>query len=143
MVAIKPLSITTTQAVHFILTHQGLFPAQVTSGKKSALSHIKRLGSIQYDPLNIVGRNPDLVLQSRVSDYKPAMLEALLYEDRALVDGWDKMMSIYPTEDWPYFRRRRDAMRRHLGHEDQPGNRYFTAGQGGAPGAGTALVHRP
>ena len=116
----QPLSITLTQAKHYILTHQGLLPSHVTSGKSSVLEHIRRLGSIQFDPLNIVGRNPDLVLQSRVADYTPAMLETLLYEDRALVDGWDKMMSIYPITDWPFFRRRRDAMQQHFGHEDRP-----------------------
>jgi len=42
------------------------------------------------------------------------MLDQLLYEDRKLVDGFDKMMAIYPVEDWPYFRRRRQAMRLEL-----------------------------
>lgn len=36
------------------------------------------------------------------------MLEKLLYEDRVLIDGWDKMMAVYCTEDWPYFGRIRD-----------------------------------
>ncbi len=31
----------------------------------------------------------------------------LLYKDRQLIDGWDKMMSIYPVCDWPYFQRKR------------------------------------
>jgi hypothetical protein len=69
------------------------------------------LGCIQFDPLDVVGRNPDLVLQARVVDYGPAMLASLLYEERKLVDGWDKNMSIYPVEDWPYFRRHREAAR--------------------------------
>ena len=56
-----------------------------------------------YDPLNIIARNTDLVLQSRIMDYKPEMLEQLLYKDRLLIDGWDKMMSIYLREDWPFF----------------------------------------
>jgi uncharacterized protein YcaQ len=43
------------------------------------------------------------------------MLQELLYEDRALLDGWDKNMSIYPVEDWPFFHRRRQAIRRHPG----------------------------
>jgi uncharacterized protein YcaQ len=65
----------------------------------------QRIGSIQYDPLDIVGRNPHLVLQSRIKGFTPNILEKFLYEDRFLVDGWDKEMSIYRTEDWPYFRR--------------------------------------
>jgi len=39
------------------------------------------------------------------------MLEELLYTDRALVDGFDKMMAIYPVEDWPHFRRHRESAR--------------------------------
>ena len=54
-----------------------------------------RVGCIQFDPLDIVGRNPDLVLQSRISDFRPAMLQELIYEDRELVDGWDKNMSLF------------------------------------------------
>jgi len=31
------------------------------------------------------------------------MLQKLLYEDRKLLDGWDKQTAIYCTEDWPCF----------------------------------------
>jgi len=55
----------------------------------------------------MAGQNADLVLQSRVVDFKPAMLRELLYQDRVLIDGYDKNMSIYPIEDWPFFNRRR------------------------------------
>jgi uncharacterized protein YcaQ len=65
----------------------------------------KKLGSIQYDPLDVAGRNADLVLFSRVADYRPIVLDRLLYEDRVLLDGWDKMMSVYPVTDRPYFTR--------------------------------------
>ncbi|HUW15175.1 MAG TPA: crosslink repair DNA glycosylase YcaQ family protein [Anaerolineae bacterium] len=101
------------QARRFMLAHQGLWPPQQLEGKGGILSHIRRVGSIQYDPLNIVGRNPEIVLQARVADFRPQMLQELLYDDRELLDGWDKMMSIYRVEDWPYFRRRRDAARDH------------------------------
>ncbi len=39
------------------------------------------------------------------------MLERLLYHDRQIIEGWDKMMSIYGVADWPYFHRRRMAVR--------------------------------
>lgn len=84
-------------------------------GKLGILNFIHRVGCIQFDPLNIVGRNPELVLQARVSDFQPRMLQELLYEDQKLLDGFDKMMSIYRVEDWPYFRRRRDSATRRLG----------------------------
>jgi uncharacterized protein YcaQ len=109
------LTITNQQARRCVLAHQGLWPPHELKGKSGVLEHVRRVNCIQFDPLNIVGRNPELVLQARVGDFRPDMLRALLYEDRALVDGWDKMMSIYPVEDWPYFQRLRDSARRNPG----------------------------
>ena len=74
------------------------------------LDYIRRVNCIQYDPINVVGQNPHLVLQSRVRKYRPAMLKDLLYEDRKLIDGFDKQMSIYPVEDWPQFAYYREQM---------------------------------
>jgi uncharacterized protein YcaQ len=85
------------------------------AGAAGVLAHIRRVGCIQFDPLNLVGRNPELVLQARVADFRPPLLEDLLYGERKLVDGWDKMMSIYPVEDWPYFGRQRAVVRNNPG----------------------------
>jgi uncharacterized protein YcaQ len=116
----ETLTLTNQQARRFILAHQGLWPPYELEGKSGVLAYIRRVGCIQFDPLNIVGHNPELALQARVSDFGPAMLQELLYEDRELVDGWDKMMSIYGVEDWPYFHRRREAARRRLGDSSRP-----------------------
>jgi hypothetical protein len=105
------MTLSKTHARRFLLAHQHLRPPRRLEGKAGILHFIRHVGCIQFDPINLVGRNPDLVLQSRISDYRPALLEELLYTDRALLDGWDKVASIYPTEDWPHFARRRDAMR--------------------------------
>ena len=67
-----------------------------------------RLGSIQYDPLNVVSRNADLVLQARVENYKPDYLYALLYKEHSLLDGFDKEMCIYNTRDFSRFSRVRE-----------------------------------
>jgi len=66
---------------------------------------LRRIGSVQYDPLNVVGRNTDLVFQSRVKNYKADLLNDLLYSERSLTDGWDKEMSVYLTNDIPFFSR--------------------------------------
>lgn len=84
----------------FLITYQGLGDFNRFKGQEGIKSFFKRVGCVQYDPLNVVGRNADLTLQSRIDEYKPDMLHTLLYDDRALVDGWDKQMSIYNTEDW-------------------------------------------
>lgn len=75
-------------------------------------AHVRRLGCVQYDPLDVVGRNPDLVMQARVENYRPGMLYRALYERRALFEGFDKNLAIYPAEDFPRFARsRRDIFR--------------------------------
>ena len=109
------LMINKKQARQFILAQQNLYPGNNLAGKSGVLAHIRRVGCIQYDPLNIVGNNPELVLQARVRDFRPEMLQELLYEERMLVDGWDKNMSIYPMHDWPYFRRRKRAAKNNPG----------------------------
>lgn len=104
------ISISNQEARRFILSHQFLFPPKNLKGKRGIKKIIKHLGNIQYDTINVVGRNADLVLQSRISDYKASLLEEMLYKDRTLIDGWDKMASIYATSDWPYFDRQRKYM---------------------------------
>ena len=118
--AMEKLTITNRQARRFILAHQGLWPPYELEGKSGVLGYIRRVGCIQFDPLNIVGHNPELVLQARVSDFRPVMLQELLYKDRKLLDGWDKNMSIYTVDDWPYFRRRREAAKRYPGKSPGP-----------------------
>ena len=97
-------------ARRFLLGHLRLLPPRQLHGKQGVLDYIRHVNCIQYDPINVVGQNPHLVLQSRVHGYQPALLNALLYEDRQLVDGFDKMMSIYPVEDWPEFASYRELM---------------------------------
>jgi hypothetical protein len=102
----KTLSLTKKQARRFVLAHQGLLHPYARKGKDGILSFIRHVGCIQFDPLDIVGHSSELVLQSRIDGFRPAMLEELLYTDRKLLDAWDKKMAIYPVEDWPNFRYR-------------------------------------
>ncbi len=69
----EEITLSNSQARRFLLVHQGLRPPRELAGKAGVLAHIRRLGCIQFDPLNIVGQNPDLVLQARVGDYEPGM----------------------------------------------------------------------
>lgn len=61
----------------------------------------QRLGSVQYDPLNPVGRNPDLVFQARVPDYRVDDWQHAVYGDRVGYDAWDKQAGLVPVSDWP------------------------------------------
>lgn len=62
---------------------------------------LTRLGSVQFDPLNPVGRNHDLVLQARVPGYRVGDWERLAYKERFLYDAWDKQASLVLMQDWP------------------------------------------
>ncbi len=59
------------------------------------------LGTVQYDPLNPVGRNPDLVLQARVPGYQVDDWQQAAYTDRIIYDAWDKQACLVPVSDWP------------------------------------------
>lgn len=105
------LTIDKAQARRFLLIQQSLYPPRQFTGPEDILAFFERVGCVQFDPVDVVGRNPDLVLQSRVRGYRPELLDRLLYRDRLLWDGWDKVQSIYRAADWPYFERRRQANR--------------------------------
>ena len=63
------ITMTNRDARRFLLAKHGLWPPRALVGREGILTVFNRLGSIQFDPLNVVGRNPDLVLQSRIVDY--------------------------------------------------------------------------
>lgn len=92
---------TKNEARNVLVRYHMINTSDLFEGERGILDVIKRLQSIQYDPLNVVGINTCLVMQSRVNDYKKDDLKKLLYEKRALIDGFDKMMSIYLTKDFP------------------------------------------
>ena len=104
--------LTRTQARRFLLAKQGLLGSYRFSGKDGAYDYIRQAGCIQYDPVDVCGKNAELTLQSRVKGFQKSMLEDLLYRDRLLVDYVDKELSIWPSRDWPYFSsfRRRSRM---------------------------------
>lgn len=99
------------QARRFLLLKHGLLGPYRFRGKSGALEYVRQAGCIQFDPVDVCGKNAELVLQARVQGFEKSMLHALLYEDRALVDYPDKQLSIWPVEDWPYFARYRAAAR--------------------------------
>ena len=97
------VTITKLQAGQFILAKQGLIGKYKFAGKSGAYDYVRQAGCIQYDPVDVCGKNAELTLQSRVKRFKKSMLKDLLYKDRLLIDYADKELSIWPTEDWPYF----------------------------------------
>ena len=96
-------TITIQQARQFILSKQGLIGQHRFIGKDGAYAYVCQAGCIQFDPVDVCGKNAELTLQSRVKDFKKTMLYDLIYKDRKLVDYADKELSIWPARDWPYF----------------------------------------
>lgn len=110
MIHISDNVYTKQQIRRYLVSYQHLCDNR-TIENEDIVEYIRKVGCIQYDPLNVVGRNPDLVLQSRCNSYCKGDIEKYLYTDRELFDVWDKNMSISAVSDWAYFQRYR---KRHL-----------------------------
>jgi len=66
---------------------------------------VDRVGSLQFDPLEIAGRNHDLVLLARISGYRREWTDHWLYgPDRVLYETYNKQLSIVPTAELPWYR---------------------------------------
>lgn len=105
------MRLTREQARRFILLHQGLLGRHRFEGREGALGYVRQAGCIQYDPVDVCGKNAELTLLSRVKGFSREMLWKLLYEERSLFDYTDKNQAILPIEDWPCFERYRARSR--------------------------------
>jgi len=105
-------TLTNLQAQQFILLKHGLIDVHKFQDKQGVMDFICQAGCIQFDPVDVCGKNAEITLQSRVKNFKKSMLDDLLYKDRQLVDYLDKQLAIIPTKDWPYFERYREVARK-------------------------------
>jgi uncharacterized protein YcaQ len=100
-----PVDVAAHAARRFLVARHMLAPARsVDGGRDGVLEVYRRLGSIQFDPLAVAGRNHDLVLHARVADYDPAWCDELLYGRRELFEAYNKGLSLVPTSEFPWFR---------------------------------------
>ena len=102
------ITLTNRQARQFLLLKQGLLGEHKFTGKEGILDYVRQAGCIQFDPVDVCGKNAELVCQSRIKGFTKAMLYDLLYRERTLVDYIDKNVAITLTEEWPHFKRYRD-----------------------------------
>jgi uncharacterized protein len=92
-------------ARRFLVARHLLAPARSVPGSLDGVLEVfRRLGSVQFDPLAVAGRNHDLVLHARVADYDPKWCEELLYERRQLFEAYNKGLSLLPVSELPWFR---------------------------------------
>jgi uncharacterized protein YcaQ len=91
-------------ARRFLVARHFLAPARsLAGGPDAVLEVIRKLGSIQFDPIAVAGRNHDLMLHARVADYEPAWCDAL-YERREIFEATNKALSFVPADEFPWFR---------------------------------------
>jgi len=62
------------------------------------------LDVLQLDPLPVLGRSHDLVVQARVDGTKPGQVLELAHRERLGFEYWDKMLSLIPVRHYPWFR---------------------------------------
>ena len=64
------LTVTLPQARQFILLKQGLLGDYRFIRKDGAYQYVRQAGCIQFDPVDVCGRNAELTLQSRVKGFR-------------------------------------------------------------------------
>lgn len=65
---------------------------------------MRAMEHLQLDPLGIMARAQDLMLHSRVIDYRPDDWARLTYEKRRFFD-WGGWLAVRPMDELPYWRR--------------------------------------
>ena len=99
------MNVSAETARRYLVARHLLAPARSVAGGIDGVRRVfRRLGSVQFDPLAVAGRNHDLVLHARVADYDPAWCEELLYVRRELFEAYNKGLSLLPTSELPWFR---------------------------------------
>lgn len=107
------ISITREHARRFLLTKNGLLGKNGLRGKDGVLRYVLQAGCVQYDPVDVCGKSHELAFLARVKGFTRDMLWELLYQDRALIDYFDKNMCLMLTEDWPSLAYMREHFRQH------------------------------
>ncbi len=101
-----PLTLDRATARRFLVIRHLLAPPRsLPADPASVLAVVERLGSLQFDPLDIAGRNHDLVLGARIAGYRRAWTDEHLYGDRrTLYETYNKGLSIVPIAEMPWYR---------------------------------------
>jgi len=101
------LHVSADHARRFLVRRHLLDPPRSLAAKPgSVLEVVDRLGSLQFDPLEVPGaRNHDLVLHSRVAGYQREWCDRWLYgKDRRLIELYNKSLNILPLDELPFYR---------------------------------------
>ncbi|HET9493819.1 MAG TPA: crosslink repair DNA glycosylase YcaQ family protein [Chloroflexia bacterium] len=101
--------VSTRQVRRLAVQNQRLAGPRPTPDTEGLLEIVRDIGCLQLDPTSAVARSNVLVPFSRIGPYDTALLDQLLWEQRALFEYWAHAASIVLTEDYPihYARMRR------------------------------------
>jgi len=108
-VPLPDLRISADHARRFLVRRHLLDPPRALPAEpESVLRVVDRLGSLQFDPLEVPGaRNHDLVLHARVAGYRRDWCDRWLYgppDERRLIELYNKSLNILPRDELPYYR---------------------------------------
>ncbi len=83
-------------------------PRSLPARSASVLRVVERLGSVQFDPLEVPGaRSNDLMLHARIKGYRQEWTDGWLYGSRGkrrLIELYNKSLNILPIRELPYYR---------------------------------------
>jgi len=96
-------------ARRFLVRRQLLDPPRSLPAKpESVLRVVERLGSVQFDPLEVPGaRSNDLMLHARIKNFRREWADGRLYAPRGkrrLIELYNKSLNILPIDELPYYR---------------------------------------
>jgi uncharacterized protein YcaQ len=97
------MEISIRTARRYVLGRQGLWPGRRWRGMPGTEQAMRALGHLQLDPLNVVARAHDLILQSRVIDYRPDDWSILTHQERRFFE-WGGWLAVRPIEELPHWR---------------------------------------
>jgi uncharacterized protein len=102
---VPPRTIDRATARRFLVHRHLLAPPRSLPAEPASVRQvIARLGSLQFDPLDVTGRNHDLVLAARIDGYRRAWTDEALYRERWLYESYNKGLSLLPTAELPWYR---------------------------------------
>jgi uncharacterized protein YcaQ len=105
----RDLEISADHARRFLVRRHLLDPPRSLPARPaSVLQVVARLGSLQFDPLEVPGaRSHDLVLHARIAAYQRAWCDRWLYgppRTRRLIELYNKSLNILPIGELPHYR---------------------------------------
>jgi uncharacterized protein len=107
MTPMSTMQISGDHARRFLVSRHLLAPPRALPAEPaSVLEVVERLGSLQFDPLEVPGaRNHDLVLHARIGGYRREWCEEWLYgPDRRLIELYNKSLNLLPMHELPHYR---------------------------------------